>query len=197
VRITDLHRRLKSQGLSSTVVYVTHDQTEAMTMGDRICVMSAGRIMQVADPKTLYNRPANLFVAGFIGSPEMNLLDGRLDRNGAAAFHLGDQAVPLGPQVTARLHETPAEAVMGIRPQHLKPAINVAAPALSARVASVEFMGHEVYLHADIGPSRVISVVGAADYDAMDRADDHVRLIPDQDWLHIFDKTGGANVSLA
>lgn len=79
VRITDLHRRLKAEGLSSTVIYVTHDQTEAMTMGDRICVMQAGRIMQVATPKALYTRPANLFVAGFIGSPEMNLIDGHLE----------------------------------------------------------------------------------------------------------------------
>ena len=87
VRITDLHRRLKSEGLSSTVIYVTHDQTEAMTMGDRICVMQAGRIMQVATPKELYNHPANLFVAGFIGSPEMNLIEGHMDGAFGGPFH--------------------------------------------------------------------------------------------------------------
>src|SRR6218665_1411503 len=116
VRITDLHRQLKAEGLSSTVIYVTHDQTEAMTMGDRICVMQAGRIMQVATPKELYNKPANLFVAGFIGSPEMNLIDVALD---GGDFVVGSQRLALGPHLESRLSARPADAVIGIRPQHL------------------------------------------------------------------------------
>ena len=73
VRISDLHRLLKKEGRSATAVYVTHDQTEAMTMGDRICVMKLGRIMQVDTPEKLYNCPKNMFVASFIGAPEMNI----------------------------------------------------------------------------------------------------------------------------
>jgi len=197
VRITDLHRKLKAGGMSTTVIYVTHDQTEAMTMGDRICVMNAGEIMQVADPKTLYNRPANLFVAGFIGSPEMNLVEGRMTQGSAPAFQLGDQSIPLTAQVTDRLTSIPQDAVLGIRPQHLRAASAADMGAVAARIAHVEFMGHEVYLHADIGASRVISVLGAAEYEALERADETVQLVADQTWLHIFDKHSGANVSLA
>ena len=73
VRISDLHKRMIAEGKPATSIYVTHDQTEAMTMGDRICVMKLGHIMQVDTPDNLYNFPANMFVAGFIGAPEMNI----------------------------------------------------------------------------------------------------------------------------
>ena len=75
VRITELHQQLKAAGLPCTVIYVTHDQVEAMTMGERICVLKEGRIQQFDTPSMLYNQPANTFVASFIGSPEMNILD--------------------------------------------------------------------------------------------------------------------------
>lgn len=192
VRITDLHKRLKAEGLSSTVVYVTHDQTEAMTMGDRICVMQAGHIMQVADPKTLYNRPENLFVAGFIGSPEMNLIDARLDGD---ALRIGAQSIPLPASVRARLKSRPANAVLGIRPQHLRP--GTPENALSGRLSHVEFMGHEVNLHIDLGGVTVIAVMPAVAFDALTRTDDRVHLTPDEAEMHIFDKDSGANVSLA
>ncbi|MEO8530454.1 MAG: sn-glycerol-3-phosphate ABC transporter ATP-binding protein UgpC [Deltaproteobacteria bacterium] len=192
VRITDLHKQLKAEGLSSTVIYVTHDQTEAMTMGDRICVMQAGHIMQVADPKTLYNRPENLFVAGFIGSPEMNLIDVALD---GETLGVGDQRIPLPASVKARLSAQPVNAVMGIRPQHLRP--GTPDNALSGRLSHVEFMGHEVNLHVGLGPTTVIAVMPAVAFDAMIRTDDRVHLTPDEAEMHIFDKDSGANVSLA
>ncbi|TPE48992.1 ABC transporter ATP-binding protein [Amaricoccus solimangrovi] len=188
VRITELHRRLKAEGLSSTVIYVTHDQTEAMTMGDRICVMQAGRIMQVATPKELYEHPANLFVAGFIGSPEMNLLDGRIE---GGDFVIGGQRTPLGPKVTDRLSDLPAEAVLGIRPQHL----GLAQSGLAARLTNAEFMGHEVYLHADLEGRPIVAVVGAAQYEALGRAE-RIHLRPEPEHIHVFDKSGGGNVSL-
>ncbi|MFK0276406.1 ABC transporter ATP-binding protein [Ensifer sp. NPDC090286] len=190
VRITDLHRQLKAEGLSSTVIYVTHDQTEAMTMGDRICVMQSGRIMQVATPKELYNRPANLFVAGFIGSPEMNLIDARLDGGDVS---IGSQRLPLGSNLETRLSSRPAEAVFGIRPQHLSLAADGA--AFSAKLTNAEFMGHEVYLHADLEGRKFVSVVGAAEFEALGRSD-VIRLRPDPAQLHVFDKTDGRNVSL-
>ena len=189
VRITDLHRRLRAEGLSSTVIYVTHDQTEAMTMGDRICVMQAGRIMQVATPKELYTSPANLFVAGFIGTPEMNLLDGRLD---GGDFVIGGQRLALDPEVLARLGaRRPAAAVLGIRPQHL----TLGTAGLEARITHAEFMGHEVNLHADLEGRKLVAVVGAADYDALAEGD-RVRLRPAAEHVHVFDAAEGHNVSL-
>ncbi|WFE76821.1 ABC transporter ATP-binding protein [Roseinatronobacter sp. S2] len=189
VRITDLHKRLKDQGMSSTVIYVTHDQTEAMTMGDRICVMKDGHIMQVADPKTLYDRPANAFVAGFIGSPEMNLLAGRLD---GSRFHLGDQSLVLPDELMARLHANSGAVTLGIRPQHLR--VNTA-HGLRAVVAGAEFMGHEVVLHLDVEGERVVAVLPAADYADLDRGTS-VTLTPDPGKAHVFDQTGG-NISLS
>lgn len=188
VRITDLHRRLKAEGLSSTVIYVTHDQTEAMTMGDRICVMQAGRIMQVATPKALYTRPANLFVAGFIGSPEMNLIDGHLE---GSDFVIGTQRLALGPEVAVRLAERPADAVLGIRPQHLA----LAETGLAARLTNAEFMGHEVYLHADLEGRKLVAVIGVAEYERLGQSD-RVHLRPAPEHIHIFNKDDGRNVSL-
>ena len=188
VRITDLHRRLKAEGLSSTVIYVTHDQTEAMTMGDRICVMQAGRIMQVATPKELYNHPANLFVAGFIGSPEMNLIEGHLQ---SGQFVIGNQRLSLGDEVLSRLASQPKDAVLGVRPQHLA----LDPSGLQARLTNAEFMGHEVYLHADLEGQKIIAVVGTAEYEQLGRAET-VGLKPAAEHLHVFDKADGSNVSL-
>ena len=190
VRITDLHRQLKAEGLSSTVIYVTHDQTEAMTMGDRICVMQAGHIMQVATPKELYNRPANLFVAGFIGSPEMNLVDATLE---GGDLQIGNQCLALGANLEGRLSARPAAAVLGMRPQHLS--LVADGPGLAARLTNAEFMGHEVYLHADLEGRKLVSVVGAAEFETLGQSD-VIRLRPDPDHLHVFDKTDGRNVSL-
>ena len=190
VRITDLHRQLKAGGLSSTVIYVTHDQTEAMTMGDRICVMQSGHIMQVATPKELYNRPANLFVAGFIGSPEMNLVDATLDGH---RFAIGSQSMPLGEGLSSRLSARPENAVVGIRPQHLSLVSD--GEGFDARLTNAEFMGHEVYLHAELEGHKLVAVVGAADYETLGGAAT-VRLRPDFAHIHIFDNNDGRNVSL-
>ncbi len=194
VRITDLHKRLKAEGMSSTVVYVTHDQTEAMTMGDRICVMKEGRIMQVADPKTLYNEPANAFVAGFIGSPEMNLVDGALEGGSDPVFRIGGQAVRLGPQMGARLRPgARGDVTLGMRPQHLKPA----ADGLKGQIVNAEFMGHEVVVHLDIGRTRLVSVLSAAEYEGLDRSSGAISVAPDASAAHVFARDGGENISLA
>ncbi|MDO5528212.1 MAG: sn-glycerol-3-phosphate ABC transporter ATP-binding protein UgpC [Paracoccus sp. (in: a-proteobacteria)] len=194
VRITDLHRRLKEEGMSSTVVYVTHDQTEAMTMGDRICVMKDGHIMQVADPKTLYTRPANAFVAGFIGSPEMNLVAGDLDAGPDPRFRLGDQAIHLGRELAARLGPgASGKVTLGVRPQHLKPA---GEDALRGRIVNAEFMGHEVVIHVDLGGQRMVSVLSAAEFEALGGSGE-IALRPEAGTAHIFDAATGENVSLA
>ena len=193
VRITDLHRRLKTDGLQSTVIYVTHDQTEAMTMGDRICVMEGGHIMQVATPKELYNRPANLFVAGFIGSPEMNLINGQLNGD---SFEIAGQRVPCGESLLGRMTARPNKAVLGIRPQHLRLVGDDGLPAFEARQTHVEFMGHEVYVHAELGAQSIVAVVSADVFEKAPRKGDTIRLRPENEWIHLFDQESGANVSL-
>ncbi|MDK1273576.1 ATP-binding cassette domain-containing protein, partial [Cronobacter sakazakii] len=96
IRISDLHKQLKKSGKPATTVYVTHDQTEAMTMGDRICVMKLGHIMQVDTPDNLYHYPKNMFVAGFICAPEMNIKPGKLvgEAGGGRNFIRGDPPAP-------------------------------------------------------------------------------------------------------
>jgi len=195
VRITDLHKRLKAEGQQATVVYVTHDQTEAMTMGDRICVMKEGRIMQVADPVTLYTKPANTFVAGFIGSPEMNLIDAALETDGAV--NIAGQKIQLGRELTDRLDSHSAkDVVLGVRPQHFSLAAPETPNALSGKISHVEFMGHEVYLHIQAGSNRVIAVVPAHAYDRKSLRDDQVWLSADAKSAHVFDRQTGENISL-
>src|SRR6201990_100889 len=126
--------RLHGQ-LGSTMIYVTHDQVEAMTMGDRICVMRDGLIMQVADPLTLYRQPENLFVAGFIGGPPMNLLKGKVQRRDGGLFFVeaGEKnglVFPLqGKLETLASKYVDKEVVFGIRPEHLSDEIKDGAAA--------------------------------------------------------------------
>jgi multiple sugar transport system ATP-binding protein len=151
--------RLHGQ-LGNTMIYVTHDQVEAMTMGDRICVMKDGLIMQVADPLTLYRQPENLFVAGFIGSPPMNLLKGKIQRrNGGLVFtETAEQnavSVPLKGQVepiASKLVDKPV--IFGVRPEHLTEESKDGHVPLASTVDIAEPMGSEslVYLKAGTGP---------------------------------------------
>jgi oligogalacturonide transport system ATP-binding protein len=195
VRITDLHKRLKADGQQATVIYVTHDQTEAMTMGDRICVMRDGHIMQVADPVTLYSRPANTFVAGFIGSPEMNFLDGTFE--GENSVRAADQVIVLGDEFTKRISGRSEHVTLGIRPQHLHIVAAETPGTIKGKLTHIEFMGHEVYLYVDIGPKRLIAVVPSASYDRGALRDDWVWLSPDPKGVHLFDRQSGENISPA
>ena len=150
--------RLQSE-LGVTTIYVTHDQVEAMTMGDRVAVMRRGVLQQVAPPQELYDRPVNVFVGGFIGSPAMNLLQGRVDDgNGALSLRLGEQTLALDREL---LDARPAlrgwvgrELIAGIRPEELADAALAGdAPAnrrLRMRVQLREALGSEVIVHARI-----------------------------------------------
>jgi oligogalacturonide transport system ATP-binding protein len=197
VRITDLHKRLKDEGRPATVVYVTHDQTEAMTMGDRICVMKDGRIMQVADPVTLYERPDNIFVAGFIGSPEMNLADAVLTTDGVPALTLDGQTVRIANGLAGRLSTADGPVTFGIRPQHVEVVSMGVENAFGGRVSAIEFMGHEVYLHVEIGGRGFIAVVPTERYDRSTRRGDAVALRPIGARVHVFERKSGRNVSLS
>ncbi|MBX6363881.1 MAG: sn-glycerol-3-phosphate ABC transporter ATP-binding protein UgpC [Gemmatimonadetes bacterium] len=142
--ISALHRRL-----GATMVYVTHDQTEAMTMGDRIVVMSAGHIQQIGTPMELYDRPANLFVAGFIGSPAMNLVPGRLLADGGLRFHAAAGALDIPAPATLEPFAG-RDVVLGVRPEAIHLAGASYAPAgaapLTARLELVEPLGNEMLL---------------------------------------------------
>jgi multiple sugar transport system ATP-binding protein len=150
--------RLHSQ-LGSTMIYVTHDQVEAMTMGDRICVMKDGVIMQVADPLTLYRKPENLFVAGFIGSPPMNLLRGKVTRrdSGIVFTETAEQnaiSIPirdaLEPLAAKYLDKT---IVLGVRPEHVSEENKSGTVPLASTIDIAEPMGSEslVYMKAGNG----------------------------------------------
>ncbi len=196
VRITDLHKRLKEEGRPATVVYVTHDQVEAMTMGDRICVMKDGHIMQVADPVTLYERPANAFVGGFIGMPEMNLADATLSLDDGGRIRLGDQVIDIEPDLASRLTHKGGAITFGIRPQHFELVAPGAANALTGIVRIVEFLGHEVNLHIEIEGNAFISVIPSEQFDRSMRAGDTVALHPRARNTQIFDRDTGQNASL-
>jgi multiple sugar transport system ATP-binding protein len=153
--ISKLHAQL-----GSTMIYVTHDQVEAMTMGDRICVMRDGLIMQVADPLTLYRQPQNLFVAGFIGSPPMNLLKGKIEKREGGLFFVetaekNGLTFPLKGHLESLASKyVDKDVVFGIRPEHLSDEIKegLAAP-ITSTVEIAEPMGSEslVYLKAGTG----------------------------------------------
>lgn len=196
VRITDLHKRLRKEGRPATVVYVTHDQVEAMTMGDRICVMKEGRIMQVADPVTLYDRPANVFVAGFIGMPEMNLANATLSEHGGAKLTLAGQDVALSDELLARLKTRSGDVTVGIRPQHVVLDKDGAANAYSGVISNLEFMGHEVNVHVEVGDHVFVAVVPTEQFDRTLQRGDRVALRPDPSRMHVFDKESGENISL-
>ncbi len=141
--------------LGVTTVYVTHDQTEAMTLGDRVAVLKGGVIQQCETPQVLYNRPANLFVAAFIGSPSMNLYEATVARG---ALRLGSQTL-CDSEELAR-HHPPVAAyegrtvIVGVRPEHLEPA-TADAHALSGHVHLVEALGSEILVHFTIDARRV------------------------------------------
>jgi multiple sugar transport system ATP-binding protein len=131
------------QELGTTTLYVTHDQTEAMTMGDRVAVMRDGRLEQVDSPQRLYEHPVNVFVAGFIGSPAMNLLRGRIVEAADGLYaELGTQRLRLARQTTFR-----GDVIVGIRPEAVAPAAALDENVLEMRVVLAEMLGSDVLLH--------------------------------------------------
>jgi multiple sugar transport system ATP-binding protein len=188
--ISKLHARL-----GATMIYVTHDQVEAMTMGDRICVMKDGNIMQVAAPLDLYNHPDNLFVAGFIGSPPMNFFRGTLRRAGGHVSFVEDNT--LGTPLTIALDEALAvkssshldkPVVFGVRPEAIRDSLTVASPdpgrTADVKVEVSEPMGSETLLYLDTGATSFIARVNPTDrFEAGQR----VQVTFDLAHAHIFD----------
>jgi multiple sugar transport system ATP-binding protein len=175
--IKDLHQRL-----ATTTVYVTHDQIEAMTMADKIVVMNAGYVEQIGSPLELYDRPVNLFVAGFIGSPAMNFLKGRME-NGA--FRVGDLALPLpvaAPQANG------ASMVYGIRPEHWR----LGGEGVDAIVQVVEPTGSETQVIARLAGDRIVCAFRER---ISARPGEAIRIAPDRAVVHLFDDVTGARLN--
>jgi ABC-type sugar transport system ATPase subunit len=158
IELVDLHKRV-----GTTIVYVTHDQVEAMTMATRVAVMSMGKLQQVGTPQEVYSRPLNTFVAQFIGTPPMNCLNARISDDGSrvAVGDKGSLPLPEGFQTSL----APGQPVIvGVRPEHLEVSGN---GTLALDVHAVEWLGHECLISANLGDERVIvRQVGMAPNDA-------------------------------
>jgi multiple sugar transport system ATP-binding protein len=183
--IKALHQRLKT-----TTIYVTHDQIEAMTMADKIVVMHDGRVEQIGAPLELYDRPDNLFVAGFIGSPAMNLFPGIIRRNGSTSFDgPGGVHLPLGsPERDAAEWFDGRLAVYGVRPEHFI----LADDGIDAEVQVVEPTGSETQLVAKLGGQDVLAVFRER---YQFKPGDRVRLKPSVGFTHLFDKASGKRLT--
>jgi len=205
--------------LGTTTVYVTHDQTEAMTLGDRVVVMRGGLVQQVGAPQDLYDHPANLFVAGFIGSPSMNFVPGQIE-NGSIRTPFGEFRLPDDRWERVRRHDPSREVVVGIRPEHfedadlLDPAQREAGVIFPAEIDVLESMGSDKFayfsaegpgvrsrdldeLAADAGADLAAdSLVARLSVESQARKGGTVRLWFDPAKIALFDQETGENVTL-
>jgi len=185
VEIARLHRRL-----GTTMVYVTHDQVEAMTLGQRIVVLDGGRVQQVDAPMALYERPANLFVATFLGSPAMNVLPGRLvAAPGATPALDGDEGLRLPlPGLALPWDWQGREVVLGLRPEHLARAADAEADAVAARVELVEPVGSEVFVNLELAGRGLVARLPPG---PLPEAGGPLQLRADGAHAHLFDPASG------
>jgi len=179
--IKELHQRLKT-----TTVYVTHDQIEAMTMADKIVVMHDGIVEQIGAPLELYDKPQNLFVAGFIGSPSMNFLPGVVRANGQIEFE-GKDGVCM-PLLSAPSGSNGRQAVYGVRPEHFA----IADDGAEAVVQVVEPTGSEVQVVAQLGGTEVIAAFRERH---PFKPGDKIRLKPNPQLVHLFDAASGQRLN--
>jgi multiple sugar transport system ATP-binding protein len=177
--IKELHQRLRT-----TTVYVTHDQIEAMTMADKIVVMHDGLVEQIGAPLALYDRPDNLFVAGFIGSPAMNFLPGNIRNNGQAAFEGAGLRVAL--ERTAALDGR--AVVCGVRPENF----TIADDGAEATIQVIEPTGSEIQVVAKLGGEDIIAVFRERH---QFKPGDKIRLKPDPRLVHLFDAESGKRLN--
>jgi multiple sugar transport system ATP-binding protein len=174
-----------SQELKTTMVFVTHDQVEAMTMADRIVVLQSGTVQQYDTPEAVYERPANQFVAGFIGSPAMNFFPVEW-RDGRAAFSHDGASVPLGGEGGARLQQA-GRGVLGIRPEHFTVAADPG-DGVPIAVRLVEPLGADTLIHFDLAGASAIARVDPA---LRPKVGDRLSLRPQPGKTHLFDSSDG------
>ncbi len=181
--IKELHQRL-----ATTTIFVTHDQIEAMTMADKIVVMQDGRIEQIGTPLELYGKPRNVFVASFIGSPAMNLLEGTVRRDGALSVEANGHRLPLGTHGGAEVGLDDGQSVIyGIRPEHL----DIAEDGFPATVSVVEPTGSETLVFLRFGETDIVAVF--PDWHDF-QPGQTVHLSPRTDRVHVFDRASGMRI---
>ena len=182
--------------IDTTFIYVTHDQTEAMTLGDRIVIMRDGYIQQIGTPQEVFNNPRNLFVAGFIGTPQMNFFeDCRLTKNGDTySVTAMGHTLPLTAEQNAKLAAAGAESravIVGVRPVH----VTVGSEGIDAQIDVSELMGSELHLHMTAGGKDVVAVVQTANLDANAYArHTAVRFSFEPRLIHLFDPETAKNI---
>ena len=187
IEISKIHQRLEA-----TIIYVTHDQTEAMTLGDRIVVMKDGVIQQVDTPQNLYEKPTNLFVAGFMGSPQMNFLDATVEVNGdTASLKVAGSSIPLPPAKSKKLIEggyAGKTVTFGIRPEDVYDSemfIETSKCVFESTIKVYELLGAEVYLYFDLAE---FPITARVDSRTTARPGDTVKFAFDVEKIHVFDK---------
>ena len=187
IEIAKLH-----QNLGTTIIYVTHDQTEAMTLGDRIVVMKDGVIQQVDTPQNLYEKPANLFVAGFMGSPQMNFLTATVEVKGDVAnLNIAGKSIPLPPAKSKKLIEggyDGKEVTFGIRPEDVYDNEEYLANSkcvFESQVKVYELLGAEVFLYFDLADFQITARV---DPRTSAKPGNTIKFAFDLDKIHVFDK---------
>ncbi len=187
--ISKLHQRLEA-----TMIYVTHDQTEAMTMGDRIVVMKDGYVQQIGQPLELYHNPANKFVAGFIGSPAMNFMEGTIDTSRGLVFKQQKDGIVLQIQKKDEkrvLKHIGKEIILGIRPEDIRYGAHVSsrkgAAKLKVNVEIVEPLGNEIYVYFSMktAGNQYIARIGASEFPSVGKP---AELVVDMSRVHFFDK---------
>ena len=189
--IARLHHRLRT-----TVVYVTHDQVEAMTMGDRIAVMNFGVLQQVGPPQDLYDKPVNKFVAGFIGSPAMNFIDVTAkSEDGSLVLTNASLDLPVPERLRSTVEERSRALTAGIRPEHFD-LVQGEAPADSVKIHAtcdvVEFLGNEELIHVNVGEHDLVAIIDAS---FRVRPGDVIDLVVPQAKIHLFDSEDGQTLS--
>ena len=182
------------QRIDTTFMYVTHDQTEAMTLGDRIVIMRDGYIQQIGTPQEVFNHPSNLFVAGFIGMPVMNFFDAELKREGDKFFVvLSGVKVQLDEKKTARLLKNNVQSqpiTLGVRPEHT----HISKDGIPAKVDVSEMMGSSVHLHVDADGRDVIIIVPTLDMESNYSYGDLVHFTFAGNVAHVFSKETDKNL---
>jgi multiple sugar transport system ATP-binding protein len=185
--IAQLHRKL-----GTTMIYVTHDQVEAMTLGQRIVVLKDGVIQQIDTPMALYDRPANLFVAGFLGSPAMNVLRGTLQRvDGGVVVQEGTLRAPLG-AATIDPSWIGRTLAVGVRPEHLQPAVPGDANAFEATIDGIEPVGNEIFVNMTHGDQALVMRVAPQ---ALPAVGGTIRVAIQPQGLHFFDADSGERLN--
>lgn len=187
VELKKLHQKL-----GTTTVYVTHDQVEAMSLGDRVAVLKDGVLQQIAAPTELYDAPKNTFVAGFIGSPPMNMLNGNLvEKDGNLTIDLGVTTFELAHSMQQKVRGAKAsEVVLGFRPENITLAGKWQQNAIEARVEMFESIGREIHVHLTVGDYSIVAITTPAEDVKVGKA---AWIVLDEEKIHVFDgKTGEA-----